>query len=470
MEQQRDTDLFELLLAAREARQQRKMELVAKGFHLISLQLNIPGLPKSNASLKEFIAIVDEAFKRFLLSHNANNQYSKKLQLSDEAGDTIYYLFQASHFDAWQLKELTEQFEESFSLGRIVDLDVLSNEGVPLSSGKAKACFICEQSALHCRQNKRHAIEEVRLAMIEAITDFMLKHKQDKMLNDVAGFAVKGLLHEVALSPKPGLVCRNSMGAHSDMDYLTFINAIASLSPYFMEINRYALSYNAKDVSAALPVIKNIGMQMELAMFETTNGVNTHKGAIFLMAISCFAMVRVIKRLGYLKITAFSSVIQQLTRGLVQRELCAAGKGAELSHGQQCFALYGLQAAGARGEAEQGLPTVLHHSLPALNHIINKDFNSYTDKDLNHLLTPVLLRIMTINNDTNVLYRHDKTVLEQLKSKSLQALEEWEKGCKNSYEQLVKWCNSNRISPGGSADLLAVTIALHCCQTEYIRH
>lgn len=467
METQQASELFELLLKAREDRQQQKMELVTEGFHLVSLQLNIPGLPKTDWLLKEFISLVDDAFSRFLISHNSNNQWSRKLKERDEAGDAVYYLFKASHFDAPQLKVLTEQFEQSFVLGRIVDLDVLSTDGEPISFGRKKACFICDHSALHCRKNKRHSIDEVRQAMLDAISVYIRKNKEEELVNKVAGFAVKGLLHEVSLSPKPGLVCRHSAGAHTDMDFTTFVNTIAVLSPYFVEINRLALAFKGSDVSKALPEIRIIGLKMEQSMQDATNGVNTHKGAIFLMAISCFAMVRVINKLGYLKLTSFSSVVQQLSRGLVQRELCAVDAKDELTHGQQCFIQYGLQAAGARGEAEQGLPMVLHHGLPFILSKLKKGFNHYSDKELKELLIPVLLKIMSVNNDTNVLYRHNRTILEQLKQQSAKSLLLWEQENKQPYNELVDWCNSHRISPGGSADLLALTISLYCCQTEF---
>jgi len=54
----------------------------------------------------------------------------------------------------------------------------------------------------------------------------------NELLVEIAGQAEKALLYEVALTPKPGLVDRNNSGAHSDMDFFTFLDSIVSLSPY----------------------------------------------------------------------------------------------------------------------------------------------------------------------------------------------------------------------------------------------
>ncbi|MBR8534629.1 triphosphoribosyl-dephospho-CoA synthase [Carboxylicivirga sediminis] len=467
MEIIKETEIFESLLLAREARQQYKLDLLQKQYHLVSLQLNIPGLPKTNDILTAFIKEVEADFERYIVSLNANNRWSNKQVLTDAAGDAVIYLFDKQQLSAMELKAITETFEQSFVLGRIVDLDVLDADGQPVSSGKAKVCFICEHAAEDCRKTKRHAIVDVRRSMEEAIDNYLRELRMKEVVTKVASIALQGLLYEVSLSPKPGLVCRQSSGAHTDMDFTTFLNSSAVISPYFIEVCQLAIDFKGKDVSVILPRIKQIGLKMEDAMFNATNGINTHKGAIFLLALSCFAIVRVVNRYGYFKINAFSSVIQQLTRGLVQRELCSAREDDVLTHGQQSFMKYGLQAAGARGEAEQGMPTVLHHSLPCLNNSIDKKLKECTDTEVHDLLIPVLLKLISLNNDTNVIYRHNAVMLEELKAKAKQALNDWDNNRRETYTDLVDWCNDMKISPGGSADLLAVTVTLHLCQTEF---
>ncbi|TRX70662.1 triphosphoribosyl-dephospho-CoA synthase [Carboxylicivirga sp. M1479] len=462
-----EAEIFANLLEAREERQQRKLSMLSGRYHLVSLQLNIPGLPKSNQQLHRFISAVDDEFERFFTSHYPNLQWAKKEMFNDFSGDCFLYLLDQTLLKAEDLKQLTELFEQEFPLGRIVDLDVMSSMGLPISSGKAKKCFLCDKAAEECRKLQHHTITEVRECMMNAIGVFEEQQRNDSIVKSVVQYAVNGLMHEVALSPKPGLVCRNAPGAHSDMDFMTFINSCAALAPYFQELATLAINYTDKDDRKALPYIRQIGLKMEQEMLRATNGVNTHKGAVFLMCLSCFSCVRVIKKVGYFKANAFIATIQKICNGIVQKELCALNGSLNLSHGQNCFVNYGLQGAGARGEAEQGFPTIFNHALPVLSALVKHDFFFMSDSEMKQSLIPVLLKIMSVNNDTNVLYRHGKSVLEELKRKSSHALEAWKKGEEVAYDDLVEWCNSQKISSGGSADLLALTIMLFHCKNKF---
>jgi triphosphoribosyl-dephospho-CoA synthetase len=63
---------------------------------------------------------------------------------------------------------------------------------------------------------------------------------------------------------------------------------------------------------------------------------------------------------------------------------------------------------------------------------------------------------MTVNNDSNILYRSNLNTLNQFKILSKKAIEN-----KKSYNYLCDFCKINNISPGGSADLLSVTLLLY---------
>lgn len=461
----RPNSIVSSLLKAREERWQNKLALAKHGWHIVSLQLNIPGYPKSDESTEQFIKLIDQQFVRFLNAHAPSKYKGEKKSFIDKAGECIYYLIPAKGIISQELKDLTERFEERHQLGRIIDLDVLDSKGKAISSGKAKACFMCDQPAYVCRKNNNHAIEHVRKFMLDAIKVYLEGERLNNCIERLSTLVIKALLYEVSLSPKPGLVCRNSAGAHTDMDFLSFVNSTSALAPYFNQIGQLAAYYKGNNLIECLPQIREIGLKMEDVMFEATDNVNTHKGAIFLMAISMFSAVRVLMKKKKFKTSLFSSMIQQLTRGMIQRELCSIEEGVKMTHGEACFMQYGLQGAGARGEAEQGLPTVMHHALPFVKEL-QISLESLKDKDMFFTLAPVLLKIMSINNDTNVLFRHGKDVLEELKAKSALALEQIKEKNTEPYTQLVQWCNSNKISPGGSADLLSVTLFLQFCQTD----
>ncbi|MCW3806298.1 triphosphoribosyl-dephospho-CoA synthase [Plebeiibacterium marinum] len=457
---------IERLLEAREMRMQQKLALTEGRFHMVSLQLNIPGLPKTSEIVKEFILHVDSCFQKFYTSRCCVHSWEKHFPFCDEAGDWIAYLFDHELTTASFLKETTEAFEETFVLGRIVDLDVLDIEGIPISSGKAKSCFICNEPAESCRKNKRHDLMMVRERMLSDMKSYLDKENSDALIKKVTGYITYALLQEVALSPKPGLVCRNHNGAHTDMDFVSFLQSTAMISPYLQDIGNLAISFNDKDISKALPQIREIGLQMEKAMLLATQNINTHKGAIFLMAISMFSIIRVVRHEGTFEVEAFSNTISELTKGIVERELITTNTHMKLSHGQMCFLDYGPEAAGARGEAQNGMPTVVKHALPFLNGLLKENLTKYNDRELSDALIPVLLKIMSVNSDTNVIFRKDINTLAELKERSQKALDHWQKGEKDEYNKLVSWCNNKGISPGGSADLLAVTILLYQCKYD----
>ncbi len=456
------------LLKSREIRWQYKKAMINQGFHLISLQLNIPGFPKKSDTFTAFLKSVKARFELFLQSHVIALQWEEQF-FEDEAGECIIYKVSEKRIGAAELKELTELFEEKHPLGRIIDADVMDVEGKVISSGKHKRCFLCPDKPVQwCRKYNNHTPDEIRESMQKAIVVFLMDEQIDQAATKMAGFAVSGLLHEVSLSPKPGLVSRTSSGGHTDMDFSTFMSSVGVLAPYYQKVGQMAGRFKSPNLDLALPEIREIGLEMEREMFQVTQGVNTHKGAIFLLEIAMFAAVRSVCKKGKFKTGIFASVIQQLSKGIVQRELYNLKPRDEaLTHGQNCFLKYGLQGAGARGEVEQGLPTVLHHALPELISRLDGDELVARDTKMKPILVPVLLKIMSVNNDTNVLYRHGKKVLEELKRKAVEALHEWDRGSDQKYLELDEWCTSNRISSGGSADLLSVTLFVYYCKKAF---
>jgi triphosphoribosyl-dephospho-CoA synthase len=101
-------------------------------------------------------------------------------------------------------------------------------------------------------------------------------------------------------------------------------------------------------------------MACEQAMFEATDGVNTHKGGIFSLGLICFAAGRL---RGLNRLVCAQSVCQQVAeicKGLVARELASRTHAA--TAGEKQYQQFGL--TGARGEAELGFPTVRQHVLP----------------------------------------------------------------------------------------------------------
>ncbi len=105
------------------------------------------------------------------------------------------------------------------------------------------------------------------------------------------------------------------------MNYSTFMNSTAAISGYFTELAKAGFDFAEKDMTKALPVIRNIGLRMEKAMFESTNHVNTQKGIIFLMGISLFSSGYLFAHEDGFGIEKFRTILKSICRNLTEREL-----------------------------------------------------------------------------------------------------------------------------------------------------
>lgn len=308
-------------------------------------------------------------------------------------------------------------------------------------------------------------------------------NQPDSVSTYIAECALEALLLEVAATPKPGLVDRRNNGAHRDMNFYTFIASALSLRPHF------ALIAQAGQDSASLsPIelfnqVRSLGLIAERAMFAATNNINTHKGALFALGILCAAAGRACCpsfRSGWLPST-LGQFASQMSQGLCRRELASlntlatpsaaqatniaheagvvplskAKSDAEalpavaLTHGQRMYLQYG--ACGARGQAESGFAQVINKYLPYLRHLKKQQL------DQDEVLVRTLLFICADLDDTNILNRvgADKAARAKAACAALNARYTYEAAC-----QLDDLFIKERISPGGSADLLSVTIFL----------
>ena len=93
--------------------------------------------------------------------------------------------------------------------------------------------------------------------------------------------ATLALYDELALAPKPGLVTLVDCGSHDDMDAHTFMRSLFSLRHYFVQIAEAGFD------GADFAVLERLGIEAEARMLAATGGVNTHRGAIFMLGLLC---------------------------------------------------------------------------------------------------------------------------------------------------------------------------------------
>ncbi len=256
--------------------------------------------------------------------------------------------------------------------------------------------------------------------------------------------ASDAMREEVRLSPKPGLVDSLDNGAHQDMDLSLFLRSADALESYFREITEAA---PCGDVSSVLPRLRPLGIRAEKLMFDATGGVNTHKGQIFSLGVCTAAAVRV---------DAAGEILSEagrICRGLKAELIPARTESRVLTNGEKTFRETGT--TGIRGEAEEGFPSVGLFALPAFRKVI-REGGSRDEAALEALVT-----LMSVVTDSNVLHRRGWEGLALMRSEAENFLCSGGMGQKNARGKL-KVMNEifirENISPGGCADLLALTL------------
>lgn len=280
----------------------------------------------------------------------------------------------------------------------------------------------------------------------------------DKYSEYLSYLAHKAMLYEVSASPKPGLVDRFNAGAHKDMDFFTFMSSSASLSQFFSHCATAGESYHGSDLRSLFSGLRNPGIAAEKKMFHATGNINTHKGAIFSIGTICAAAGYLYGKDGNRKISAekICDIVALMTEGLCNNELKDLDKSEKFTAGENLFRQYGYK--GIRGEVESGFETVRNTGLKEL-----RTLAEHKDVSVNNKLLQVLLSLMTQAVDSNILHRHNYDVLTSVQKKAKELLAQGGVFHKDFTKQMAETdveFTAKNVSPGGSADLLAVTILL----------
>ena len=439
------------ILSAREERGLLRQKANAHGNAAVSMNLNIPGIPKIDVCYTRFFELCKDQLKNWLLANRVFIDQENEVILHHAAGDFYIVPLKSAGVPPDMLKQITEQFEMNHALGRFIDVDVADENGIIFSSGKAKLCFFCNAyPAIDCMLAHRHPIAALRAFQQDKILAYLREERLVRLSHKVSSIAIRSILYELELTPKPGLVDMSGSGVHADMNFRMFVDSTAVISAFFADLFRRGAESSSVDIRTALPVIRNIGLMMERDMFSQTKGINTQKGIIFLMGISLFCAGYVLKESDTFNPDLFVATVKALCSKLTQNEL--VNPEDSLTHGEFCFQKY--QTGGIRFEVENGFPTIFMHSLPRLENENN------TGREA---LIKTLLSVMAVLNDTNILYRSDPKILAALQQMSIQVLSDFSM---KTYAEVINFCMQHKISPGGSADLLSMTIFVYLLKND----
>ncbi|MDF2674332.1 MAG: citG [Clostridiales bacterium] len=265
--------------------------------------------------------------------------------------------------------------------------------------------------------------------------------------------AILGMLYEVSASPSPGLVSPYSTGVHSDMDFFTFMRSSSSIAYAMYICAQIGMDYPIDDI---LRTIRSIGIDAEKNMFKATRGINTHRGFLFLGGLVCAAAGYCMQASIELNRGNISSACLNICSGIVDMELKKLNPTDKLSNGERLYMEHGL--TGVRGEVEYGLPTVLEIGLPMYEDALY--YNLPTAEALCHSLMGIMTRV----EDTTVVNRCGLQGLIFMRRLAEIAVEiggmKTVEG-KEFIHDLDRVFEENNISPGGAADLLAITVMIH---------
>ena len=436
---------LEQMLSAREARQARLNAALSRA-PLVSFTMNIAGPEKNSPLIRRGFQVGCERLEKAFAAHGVALTL---LERTDElTGCEALY---AASGCALTAKALCAACEDADELGRLFDMDVIDKDGRHISRGelglRERGCMVCGAAGRGCAARRTHSVEDLQRETNRRLTEYF--RKADTAV--VAALAVQCLLDEVRVTPKPGLVDRNNSGSHTDMDLALFEKSAAALAPYWAECVTIGMESAALTPEETFARLRRAGLAAEQTMLAATNGVNTHKGAIFLLGMLCGAVGRLW--------TVDAPCRDAQTLCMECARMSASALGEELERlapdtaGARFYLQYGLR--GARGEVMDGLPGVWKTALPALKNAIEHGC------DENHAAAITLLHLIARGSDTNMVKRGGMDGAAWGAQQAKKLLENDPCPSLAEIETLDTQFIERNLSPGGCADLLALTLFLH---------
>ena len=436
------------MLGAREARAMRQQQLLEE-YHLpvISFCLNIAGPVKNSPVLRRAFREGLERLACALLAGRLDVVHRE--EVDQPTGCEALWVVRG---DGRAVKELCVELEDRDALGRLFDLDVLdpvSGKWDRTQLGQPpRKCLVCGKEGKGCASRRLHTVEELQGATQVILEDYFGKKDQQAL----GALAAKALLYEVCTTPKPGLVDRKNNGSHRDMDVFTFLDSTAALLPYFEEAVRLGMEKRDLPPQETFRRLRQAGAAGERAMFRATGGVNTHKGAVFTLGTVCAAAGRLWTVEGFSKdLDAALALCGEMSAQAVQKDFEAIRREGAHTTGQRLYLEHGLE--GIRGELSRGLPAVAQIGLPTLRRRLE------AGDSLEQAGVQVLLALMAQVVDTNLIARGglegQQWAMEQTKN-----LPQGRAATRQETEELDRALIERNLSPGGCADLLAITYFL----------
>lgn len=438
---------LEQILNAREERAYRQHTLSRKyGVPILSFTMNIPGPVKDTP-------LIRRAFQEGLTLLDQNLHPDAIMESLITRSVTGCEALLAVDSDPHGLKRITTRLEDTHPLGRLFDMDVLDENLCKLDrylvDGGDRGCIVCGRPGRDCASRRLHSVNELQ----RAVHKIMVNHFSKTVdCHTIGTWAALSLLDEVSVTPKPGLVDRANTGSHQDMDLSTFVASTTTLVPWFRNCAQIGLETWREPPEEVFPLLRRLGMEAEQAMFRSTGGINTHKGAIFTLGILCGAAGRLLAMGEGWTAEALLDSAAAMTGSAMSADFQDM---TDATAGGRLYRQYGIR--GIRGEAAEGFPSIREIGLPVLEQCLSEGM------DWNAAGATTLLYLIAHVEDTNMISRGGLRLAQIAREKVSAFLP---RPTIVQLQNLDHWFIENNLSPGGCADLLAAVCFLHRLTTH----
>ena len=404
---------------------------------LVVIRANIPGGKKGSIESNWIVYRIFLECKKKMAPLKIFHSYT------DEEGLIFFLIVDAPPLE---VKALSIKIEDDESLGRLADIDVLTAEKLFSRNdfsqeNKRRKCFLCEKDAVICARSRAHSQKE--------IMNFILKKVHEDWSSDGDIFGLLGNLTESSLLAelcRPlgfGCVTANSQGSHKDMDFLLMLECVPLIGNVIKNLSE-------KDCGS-FEALREYGKKQEKKLFDLTGGVNTYKGAVFLLLILNACTFRIIKEK-----KAFTDLSKEIAYFSLPLKKDFELKACSPSSLQ---AFNNLGSGGVRGLALSGFAEHFQNWLP----LYKKTFSEGED------FVKIIVKMIETTCDTTIIKRKsEKALLEvQKKAHSLLCIND-RTSQETSIKEFSAWCEKNNISTGGTADKIIILYNLELVREIFV--
>lgn len=409
---------------------------------LVVIRANIPGGKKGSIESNWIVYRIFLECKKKMAPLKIFHSYT------DEEG-LIFFLIVNS--PPLEVKALSIKIEDDESLGRLADIDVLTAEKLFSRNdfpheNKRRKCFLCEKDAVICARSRAHSQKEIMDFILKKVhEDWSLKKSEDNqsygLSNDqsydgdifelLGNLTESSLLAELCRPLGFGCVTVNSQGSHKDMDFLLMLECIPLIGNAIKNLSE-------KDCGS-FEALREYGKKQEKKLFDLTGGVNTYKGALFLLLILNACTFRIIKEKK--AFADLSKEIADFSLPLKKDFELKACSSASLQ------AFNNLGSGGVRGLALSGFAEHFQNWLP----LYKKTFSEGED------FVKIIVKMIETTCDTTIINRKGEKALLEVQKKAYSLLCINDKPAQEiAITEFSAWCEKNNISTGGTADKIII--------------